>query len=93
MPKDVDEQTQSQQNSKPEEEKKLEDTIEKKEKPKEASPDAKNEDTADLDKMNLQPPQLADYKDNAIVPSNGVALTPDPRVVKLTKQLNTHFRN
>ncbi|CAI2359473.1 unnamed protein product [Moneuplotes crassus] len=43
--------------------------------------------------QNLQPTELGEYKDNAIVPSNGVALTPDSRVIKLIKQLNTYFRN
>lgn len=46
----------------------------------------------DLDNMNLQAPKLSEYKDNAIVPSNGVALTPDSRVVKLIKKLNNFFR-
>jgi hypothetical protein len=47
---------------------------------------------ADLDRLNLEAPKLSDYKDNAIVPSNGVALTPDSRVVKLIKKLNNFFR-
>lgn len=42
---------------------------------------------------NMDPPQLAYFKDNAIVPSNGVALTPDSRVVKMIQQLNVFFRN
>lgn len=57
--------------------------------PPEGNQDEKNEE---LDKMNMQAPKLSDYKDNAIVPSNGVALTPDPRVVKLIKKLNNYFR-
>ena len=50
------------------------------------------EKQADLDNVNMQAPKLSDYKDNAIVPSNGVALTPDSRVVKLIKKLNNYFR-
>lgn len=88
--------------SKREEERKLDDTLrQNKEEGKEEENALKTEnkdldvDTKqiDLDKVAMQTPQLSDYKDNAIVPSNGVALTPDSRVVKLIKQLNTHFRN
>lgn len=78
----------------PEEEKKLDDTVTEKDKQAEGTKQGTQDNTKnqDLDNTNLQPPQLAEYKDNAIVPSNGVALTPDSRVVKLIKQLNTYFR-
>jgi hypothetical protein len=78
------------QESQQEEEKKLDETIEKKEQKDEQSKEVNEQD---LDKVNMKAPQLADYKDNAIVPSNGVALTPDSRVVKLIKQLTSYFRN
>lgn len=81
--------------SQQEEEKKLEDTIEKKENDPQAETQdqAKEDHDKELDKINQQAPKLSDYKDNAIVPSNGVALTPDSRVLKLIKQLNNYFRN
>jgi hypothetical protein len=82
-----------------EEEKKLDENIKQEKADGKDGDNAENKDLneevkqIDLDKVVTQTPQLADYKDNAIVPSNGVALTPDSRVVKLIKQLNIHFRN
>jgi len=96
------EQNNNMEGGQPEEEKKLEETIENKEKAKGEEEEvniSKNEEQKEENKSvkaegeNNQPPLLADYKDNAIVPSNGVALTPDSRVVKMIKQLNTFFRN
>jgi len=97
-PKDIHKQDQENSKSqRPEEEKKLDEIIEKKQ--DETNDMDKNQDLAkdeydeELDKVNQREPKLADYKDNAIVPSNGVALTPDSRIVKLIKQLNNYFRN
>ena len=78
------------QESKTEDEKKLDEN-------NDGNEDDKKEETKDAkdkaqEKEDFLPPQLADFKDNAIVPSNGVALTPDSRVVKLIKQLNNYFR-
>jgi hypothetical protein len=97
-PKDVQKQDQeAAKTQRPEEEKKLDDIIEKKQ--DDTHDGERNQDLAkegydeELDKVNQREPKLADYKDNAIVPSNGVALTPDSRIVKLIKQLNNYFRN
>jgi hypothetical protein len=101
-PKEETEGQRETQRSKPEEEKKLDDTLnenkaQEEQKEEEQNPDipkdGQSPEKEEEQKSNLEPPQLADYKDNAIVPSNGVALTPDSRVVKLIKSLNNHFRN
>ena len=97
-PKDIHKQDQeASKTHRPEEEKKLDEIIEKKQ--DDTTDIQKNQDLEkeeydeELDKINQREPKLTDYKDNAIVPSNGVALTPDSRIVKLIKQLNNYFRN
>lgn len=81
--------------SKHEEEKKLDDTIQKQQQRYEEGAEGQDGEGKfhELDQINMRAPQLSDYKDNAIVPSNGVALTPDSRVVKLIKQLHNYFRS